>query len=74
MKATSRSSAPSSSAIATMPEAPPATEPSAAVARSRPVVRLSATPQAMLIPRVARLTRATGSHEPASDPSEDACT
>ncbi len=72
MKATRRSSAPSSWAIVTMPEAPPATMPSAPVARSTPVAQDSATPQARLISSVAAPTSSTGSHEcPRADSASD---
>ena len=66
MNATSRSSAPSSSAIVTIPEAPPAIIPSVAVGRSSSVQRASAQPVPMLSPSVAALTISTGSQSPAS--------
>ena len=69
MKATSRSSPPSSRAIATMPEAPPATIPSDAVAGSTPVTRASSSPAAIVSASVATLTSSTGSHVCWSAPS-----
>ena len=56
MIATSRSSAPSSRAMPTMPEAPPAIIPSAAVGGSASVVRVRMRPQARLSTSVAALT------------------
>ena len=66
MKATSRTSAPSSSAIATMPLAPPAIRPSSAVGRSSPVARESSSPAASEISSVATVTAAIGSQSPAT--------
>ena len=66
MKATSRSSAPSSLDMPTIPDAPPAIMPSAAVGRSSVVVRASTAPPARLSPIVASEMSATGSHDPAS--------
>ena len=64
MKATSRSSPPSSSAIPTMPEAPPAIIPSVAVARLSSVLRARMSPAPMLTKSVPALTSATGSQAP----------
>ena len=70
MNATSRPSPPSSSAMATMPVAPPATRPSEAVVLSQSVVRASSFPAATLSARVPALTSSTGSQEPATASSE----
>ena len=70
MNATSRPSPPSSSAMATMPVAPPATRPSDAVVSSQSVVRASSFPAATLSASVPALTSSTGSHEPATASSE----
>ena len=53
-----------------MPEAPPATIPSAAVGRSSPVTRASSMPAASEMARVAAVTSASGS-QPASSASSD---
>ena len=73
MNATSRSSALSSPAMPTMPDAPPATMPSAAVGRSRLVHRASTMPQSRLSPSVARLTSATATHASAAASSASDC-
>ncbi len=73
MKATSRSSAPRSSAIVTIPEAPPAIIPSVAVGTSSGVVRASRRPAPMLSPSVAALTEVTGSQSSASALSASDC-
>ena len=62
MKATSRSSAPRSSAIVTIPDAPPAIIPSVAVGHvERRCSGRAASPAPMLMPSVAALTSVTGS-------------
>ena len=61
MNATSRSSAPRSPAIATIPDAPPATIPSEAVGRSSRPMRARTRPAAMVTASVATLTSVTGS-------------
>ena len=72
MNATRRSSPPRSSAIPTIPDAPPATMPSAAVRVSAGVQRARATPAARLMTSVPRLARATGSHaSPIADSALD---
>ncbi len=55
----------------TMPDAPPAIAPSAAVGRSSPVSLLRATPAARLRPSVPALTMVTGSHADATSFSDD---
>jgi hypothetical protein len=54
-----------------IPDAPPATMPSAAVGGSSPTVRTSTQPQRRLRASVAALTIATGSHAPATALRED---
>jgi hypothetical protein len=71
MKATRRSSPPRSRAIAVIPDAPPATMPSAAVGRSRSVTRAVMTPTAREMASVAALTSATGSQSSPSAPSDE---
>ena len=73
MKATSRSSAPSSPDMPTIPEAPPAISPSAAVAGSSSVVRARMAPAARLSPSVPAVTSSTGTSEPATARSASAC-
>src|SRR4051812_37661339 len=73
MKATRRSSAPRSSAIATIPDAPPATMPSDAVARSTGAVRARRTPATMVIASVAALTSTTGTQRAPSSVSVEVC-
>jgi hypothetical protein len=70
MNATSRPSPPSSSAMATMPVAPPATSPREAVVSSQSVARASSRPASTLSPSVAALTTSTGNQEPATASSE----
>lgn len=55
--------------MATIPDAPPATIPSDAVARSTGAVRASSTPAAIVTPSVAALTSTTGTHLAPSDAS-----
>ncbi len=71
MNATSRSSAPSSSEIPTIPDAPPATMPSAAVGPSSEVRRARTIPATSEMPSVAAVTSASGSHPSAIASSDD---
>ena len=73
MNATRRSSPPRSSAIVTMPEAPPAIIPSVAVGMSSGVERASRRPAPMLSASVAALTSVTGSQESVSALSASDC-
>jgi hypothetical protein len=59
--------------MVTMPDAPPATMPSAPVARSTPVAHDSATPHMRLISSVAAPTSSTGSQECPSPESASDC-
>ena len=73
MKATSRSSPWRSRAIVTMPDAPPAIIPIAAVGASTSVTRASTTPTARLTPSVPALTSTTAGHSSPSTRSDEDC-
>ena len=73
MNATRRSSPPRSSAIVTIPDAPPAIIPSVAVGTSSAVKRASTRPAPMLSPSVAALTSVTGSQSSPSAFSASDC-